>query len=136
MAILRFVTPVKTSILTQILNAIDAGSGAGTTKFYTGSMPATPATAITVQVLLGTLPFSDPCGTESAGVLTMSAITSDSSADATGTATWARCADSAGNAVCDVDVTSVGGGGTCQLNTTNIVIGGPIGISSFVLTVA
>lgn len=136
MAILRFITAVKTSILTNILTAIDAGSGAGTVKIYTGTQPAGPATAITTQTLLGTLTFSDPCGVESAGTLTMSAITQDSSADATGTATWARCADSTGAAVCDIDVTNTGGGGVLQLNTTSIVILGPIGISSFVFTVA
>ena len=88
MAIIRFVTAVKNSALTTIKDAIDAGSGAGTIKFYTGTQPASPADAITSQVLLGTLTFSDPCGSVSAGALTMSAITQDSSADATGTATW------------------------------------------------
>ncbi|MBK7424553.1 MAG: hypothetical protein IPJ48_16540 [Propionivibrio sp.] len=65
----------------------------------------------------------------------MSAITQDTAADATGTATWARIADSTGATVCDVDVTATGGGGTLQFNTTSFVIGGPILISSFTITV-
>jgi hypothetical protein len=36
----------------------------------------------------------------------------------------------------DIDITTTGGGGTLQLNTTNIVIGGPILITSFVLSVS
>lgn len=135
MAIIRFVTAVKNSALDTIKTAIDAGSGAGTIKIYTGTQPTSPADAITTQTLLGTLTFSDPCGTSASGTLTMSAITQDSAADATGTATWARIADSTGATVCDVDVTATGGGGTLQFNTTSFVIGGPILISSFTITV-
>lgn len=135
MAIIRFVTAVKNSALDTIKTAIDAGSGAGTIKIYTGTQPTSPADAITTQTLLGTLTFSDPCGTSASGTLTMSAITQDSSADATGTATWARIADSTGSTVCDVDVTATGGGGTLQFNMTSFVIGGPILISAFTITV-
>jgi hypothetical protein len=135
MAIIRFASGVKDNILTQIKNAIDAGPGAGLFKVYTAPMPATPATAITTQTLLGTLTFADPCGTIAANTLTMDPITQDSSADASGTAAWVRCTDSTGAAVVDLDVTATGFGGTCQLNTTNVVILGPILVSSFVITV-
>ena len=136
MAVIRFVTTVKENALTQIKNAIDGGAGAGTIKIYAGVIPATPADAVTSQPLLGTLTFSDPCGMVVTGALTMSAITQDSSADANGTATWARIADSTGATVMDIDVTNTGGGGTLQLNTVNVVIGGPLLITSFVITVA
>lgn len=135
MATVHFATTTKNKIVTPIRDDIDGGSGAGTIKIYTGSMPATTADAITSQVLLGTLTFSDPSGTISGGVLTMSAITDDSSADATGTATWARIADSAGVVVMDIDVTNTGGGGALQLNTVAIVAAGPIKITAFTITV-
>ena len=135
MAIIRFVNAVKDSALDTIKTAIDAGVGAGTIKIYTGTQPTTAEDAITTQTLLGTLTFSDPCGTSASGTLTMSAITQDSAADATGTATWARIADSTGATVCDVNVTATGGGGTLQFNTTSFVIGGPILISAFTITV-
>ena len=135
MAIVRFVDSVKNSVLTPLKDAIDAGSGAGTIKIYTGTQPTLASDAVTTQTLLGTLTFSEPCGTVATGALTMSAITQDSSADATGTATWARIADSAGNTVMDVNVSVTGGGGALQLNTTSIVSGGPILISSFVISV-
>ena len=134
MAIIRFVTAVKNSALDTIKTAIDAGAGAGTIKIYTGTQPTTAADAVTTQTLLGTLTFSDPCGTSAAGVLTMSAITQDSSADATGTATWARIADSTGSTVCDVDVTATGGGGYVQMASTSITAGGPIAFNSFTIT--
>lgn len=135
MAIVRFVDSVKNSVLTPLKDAIDAGSGGGTIKLYTGTQPTLASDAVTTQTLLGTLTFSDPCGTVATGALTMSAITQDSSADATGTATWARIADSAGNTVMDVNVSVTGGGGALQLNTTSIVSGGPILISNFVISV-
>lgn len=117
--------------MTAIKDAIDGGSGAGTLKIYDGTRPATGGTATT---LLGTLTFSDPCGTVSSGVLTFSAITADSSADATGTATWARIADSAGTFVADISVGISGSGAELILNTTSIVAGGPISVSSATLT--
>ena len=136
MAILRLDETLKNSTLAPIQTAIDAGAAGGKINIYSGTIPATVATAVTTQVLLGTLTFSDPCGAVSAGALTMGAITQDASADATGTATWARITDSDGNAKMDIDVTNTGGGGTLQLNTVNIVAGGPILISSFVIRVA
>lgn len=125
---LGLATTIRTSRATQILDAIDAGAGAGTLNIYSGTRPATAA-AITTQVLLGTLTFSDPCGTVTAGVLTFSAITQDASADATGTATWFRVLDSNGSFVMDGAVTVTGGGGDLTLNTTSITIGGPISVT-------
>lgn len=135
MAVIKFVTAVKNSALDTLKTAVDAGSGPGTIKVYNGTQPTTANDAITSQTLLATLTFSDPCGTTSSGTLTMSAITQDSAADATGTATWARIADSTGATVFDVNVTVSGAGGTLQFNTTNFVIGGPVLISSFTITI-
>jgi hypothetical protein len=65
-------------------------------------------------------------------VLTFNAFTEDSSADATGTASWARIEDSAGAWVMDMDV---GTSGTeLVMNTTSITAGGPIRIDSGSLT--
>ena len=135
MAVVRFATAVKNSMLTPIRDAIDAGAGAGTIKIYTSPMPTLPSDAITTQTLLGTLTFSDPSGaTPSGGVFTASAITQDSSADATGTAAWARIADSTGTVVVDVDITASGLGGAMQMNTTYVVIGGPILITALTVS--
>lgn len=135
MATVRIATAVKNSMLTPIRDAIDAGAGAGTIKVYTSPMATLPSDAISTQTLLGTLTFSDPSGsTPTGGTFTASAITQDSSADATGTAAWARIADSTGATVMDVDITVSGGGGAMQMNTTSVVIGGPILITALTVS--
>lgn len=122
------------AVLTTLNDLLNAGTGPATIKLYTGTKPAGPGTAITSQVLLGTLTCADPAGTVSARSLTFGAITVDSYADASGTATWARIADSNGVAVADIDVTLTGGGGFGQMNTTLIAAGGPITAPSVVIT--
>ena len=136
MAIVHFAADLKNEVLTPIKNAIDAGGAAGTISIYSGTMPATVETALTTQVLLGTLTFAFSCGTIAGGALTMDAITQDSAADATGTAAWARAVDSTGAPVMDLNVTVTGGGGALTMNTTSIVAGGPILITSLVISVA
>jgi hypothetical protein len=129
----RVVVAQRNARLDALKTAIDAGSGAGTIKIYTGTQPANADAALSGNTLLGTLTFTDPSApAASAGVLTFSAITQDVAADATGTATWARIADSTGATVFDCDVGTAGA--TINLNTTSIVTGGPIQISSFTVT--
>lgn len=135
MATITLSTTVGNSTLTQILNALNAGSTGATCKLYTGTKPVSPETAITTQTILGTLTCSKPAGTVASKALTFDTIFQDTSADNTGTATWARFADSTGTAVVDVDVSTIGGAGFLQMNTTSIVAGGPISISSCVITV-
>jgi hypothetical protein len=135
MANLRVSAATGNAILDALRVKMDAGSGASTLKFYTGTQPAGPDTAVSTQTLLGTLTFTDPAApSASSKTLTFSTITQDSSADATGTATWARVLDSDGNAIFDCDVGESGDGATITLNSKSIVSGGPISISSFVLT--
>lgn len=131
---------VKTTILTAINDALNGGTGAAILEVYSGTKPAGPDTAVTTQTLLGTLTCSDPAGVVSTIVgvptLTFNAITSDASADASGTASWARLSSTGGAtvAVLDVDITSTGGGGFAQMNTTIITAGGPITAPSVVIT--
>ena len=79
-------TDSKDAVLNALKARIDAGGAAGSIKIYTGTKPAGPGTAITNQVLLGTLALSYPCGAVADGALTFDPITQDSQADATGTA--------------------------------------------------
>ena len=118
-----------------IIARLDGGSGPAEFRFYTGTIAATPGTAIGAQVLLGTAVCSDPCATHSGGVITFSTITEDASTDADGTAVWVRLCDSDGNGVIDGDVTNAAGDGFVKLNTTTIVAGGPLRVSSAVLMV-
>lgn len=121
------------------LTTLQVGAAASRIEFYTGSKPANTLVAPdgTTQILLGTCTCSassPDVGTVAANVLTFGTVTQDSSADASGTATWARVKDGNGLAAFDVDVSDTGGNGAIKLNTTTIAAGGPIAVTSFVLT--
>ncbi|UTW12927.1 hypothetical protein [Marinobacterium rhizophilum] len=83
-----------------------------------------------IPVLLGTLTFSKPCGTVTDGLLTFAAITDDDEANASGTATWARALDGDGTFVIDGACGALGSGAFVELNTVDIVAGGPLRATS------
>ena len=137
MANFRVTAATRNSALNTIRDAVDAGAGAGTIAVYDGTQPANADAALAGNTLLGTLTCSDPSAPgAAAGTLTLSAIAEDAAADATGTASFARIRDSNSATVFDCDISATGGGGTLQLNTTSIVIGGPIRITSFTISIA
>lgn len=118
---------------------VDALDGAGSTiKIYTASQPADPDVAIGAQTLLGTLTFATPAygaavDANPGGRATANAISPDTSADATGTAAWFRKATSGG--VARIDGECGTSGSDMNLNTTAIVTGAEISISSDTVTV-
>src|SRR3990167_5583659 len=115
-----------------VVDRIDTG-GAGTIKIYTATIPTDADTALGAQTLLATLTFSATAfGAASNGVATASAITSDSSADATGTAAWARIANGAGTTQMDVTVGT--SGEDINFNTVAFVSGAVIAITSLTYT--
>lgn len=98
--------------------------------------PATVDTAIGSQVILAELRFANPSDAGAAnGVITFSTITSDASANATGTATWFRAFKADGTtAVWDGSVSTASA--TLNLNTTSIVSGAAVSITSLTFTVS
>lgn len=99
-------------------------------RIYSGTRPATGGTATTLLAEL-TCSASAFAAAASSGVLTLNAVTADSSADATGTATWFRIVKSDGTThVMDGSVTATGGGGDLELDSTSIVAGGTVSIST------
>ena len=125
----------RSAACNAVVDLIDAGNAAGTIKIYTGAQPAGPGTAPS-GTLLATLTFSDPAfGSASSGVATASAITADSSADDTGTAGWARIADSDGTAILDVNVGATGSGATIEFDSVAFEAGGAVNITSMSFTV-
>ena len=134
MAILRSRTTTANKALTQYKDDLDAGSGPGTAKIYSGTMPATPETAAT-GTLLAELVLAKPCGVVADKKLTFSAITQDLEANNTGVASYVRLADSDGNVVIDGDVSGTGGTGVLKLNTTIVTALGPVFINSFELSI-
>lgn len=134
MAILRSRTTTANKALTQYKDDLDAGSGPGTAKIYSGTMPATPETAAT-GTLLAELVLAKPCGVVADKKLTFSAITQDLEANNTGVASHVRLADSDGNVIIDGDVSGTGGTGVLKLNTTSVTALGPVFINSFELSI-
>lgn len=128
-------TAARNAACDAIVDLIDGGAGAGTLTIRTGAPPATPATADS-GTLLGTLTFSDPAfGSAATGVATASAITSDSSADASGDAGHFRVKDS--NAVVIMQGTAGEAADTPDMtfDEKSIVAGGVIACTSFTVTV-
>ena len=129
---LRLSTAARNAAADGIVDLLDAGAGAGTIKIYTGSQP-TNVSDTPAGTLLGTLTFSDPAfGAASSGVATASAITSDTTADASGTAGCALMEDSNGNNI--FDCTCGQGSGDISFDNNVIVAGGTIAISSMTVT--
>jgi len=114
------------------LDAITTSAGASALlRIYDGIRPATGGTATTLLAELTCNATFAPAA--SGGVLTLNAITQDSSANATGTATWFRIVKADGTTL--VMDGSVGvSGSDLNLTTTSIVITQPVSVTSFVLT--
>ena len=130
---LRLSTAARNAACNAIVDLLDAGTGAGTLAIRTGAQPTNVGDADT-GTLLGTLTWSDPAfGNASTGVATASAVTSDTSADASGTAGHFRAKDSDAN-IC-WDGTCGQGSGDLSFDNSTIVAGGVIAVSSFTVTV-
>jgi hypothetical protein len=117
-------------------DAVAALLNSGKARIYSGTRPANANTALSGNTLLAELTFgSTAFGAAVAGVATANAITADSSADATGTATFARLLKSNGTSVVmDVDVTTSAGSDRIVLDTVAIAAGANVSISSFTIT--
>ena len=128
----RLTNAAASAAADAVVDRIDAG-GAGTIKIYTGTIPTDADTAIGAQTLLATLTFSATAfGAASNGVATASAITDDTSADATGTAAWARIASGAGTTQMDVTVGT--SGEDINFNTVAFVAAATVSITSLTYT--
>lgn len=123
MAINNIATGVRNTMCDVFVDALDAGAGAGTLKIYTSAF----------GTLLATLTFSDPAfGAASGGTATASAISDDTSADATGTAAVLRLQDSTPATVAEGTVST--SGADLNLNTTSITSGDRVACTSATIT--
>jgi hypothetical protein len=114
----------KTAMATAVINAIDGGPAAGTIEICTAAY----------ATVLATLTFSDPCGTQSNGLITFSGFPKSAVAGATGTAALARVKDSTGTVIFDgltvgtaatdvvLGTTAITSGNTVQLNSATLQV--------------
>lgn len=121
-----------TATRNAMLDAITTSAGASALlRIYSGTRPATAGTATTLLAELTCNATFAPAA--SGGVLTLNSITQDSSANATGTATWFRIVKSDGTTfVMDGDVGT--SGSDLNLVTTSITATQPVSVTSFVIT--
>lgn len=121
----------------------DAFDTTGRINIYTGSQPSNANDAAS-GTLLGTLTLASdsiPSGA-STGVLTFGTITSDTSADASGTAGWGRIyrtgdtapSSSAGTSDRRLDFAISTSGSDVNFDTVTFVAGGTIAITSLTVT--
>lgn len=106
----------------------------GFLRIYDGTQPTNADTAVGAQVLLAELRYNATSApAAAAGVLTFNAITSDTSANATGTASWFRALKSDGSsAVYDGSVGT--SGADINFNSVAFSIGAQVDITALTYT--
>lgn len=135
---------IAKSALDAVVDSLDTGTGANArVRIYAGSQPASPDTAVGTQTLLAEIDLGTPAvfgaattgtgGSASSVTANASSILpkSDSSANATGTATWFRAINKGGTAKIDgsvgtssadmiIDSTSITASQVVKLNSWKI----------------
>lgn len=115
---------LKNTRMNDVKTFIDSGGSAGSLEIGTTGM----------ATVLAVLPLSYPCGTVSGDTLTLSAITSDASADNSGVAAEARIKKSDGTVAISGLTAGVGGSYNVNLNSASITAGGQVSVSSGTIT--
>jgi len=139
MALAPSITTAARSLAADaVVDLVDAGGSAGELRIYGGTKPGDVNAALSGNTLLAALPMSDPAfGAAASGVATASAITSDTSADATGTATFFRIGSVNTGTFTPTMQGDVGtSGADLNLSSVSITAGGTVSVSSFTYTQA
>lgn len=120
---LSHIESLRNAMADLVVDAIDAGAGAGNLVFRTSG-----------NAEVATLPFSDPAfGNAAGGTATANPITSDTNATG-GTIANFRVQDSNANQVFDGTVTATGGGGDITLSSVVISPGDTVEMSALSYT--
>jgi hypothetical protein len=116
------------------LDTLGAAASGGSLRVYAGSVPANADAALGGATLLASLALGAPAfASASGGVLTANAITEDSAADATGTASFFRILASDGTTVL-LQGTVGTSGADLNLNTVALTTGVAVQVSSFTVS--
>lgn len=115
--------------------AFDSALNSGFLRIYDSTQPTDADTALGAQVKLAELTLNATAfAAASSGSKSANAITADSSADATGAATWGTITTSAGTRYMDFSVGT--SGANLNLNSVAISSGANVSVSSFTVTQA
>lgn len=126
---LKYSAVLKANLLAGIATSIGTS---GLMRWYSGTQPTNPDTALSGNTMLASLALSSTSGTVSGGVWTANAITTESSADNTGTATFGSFLTS--GATRHIDFSIGTSGADLNLNTTSIVAGAAASCTSATIT--
>ena len=107
---------------------MDSGSQSATVIFYEGVQPASPAVAADSNNALVTLVFPEPCIKETTATYVEFHPTDTGNVIKSGTATWARIYNGAGEVAADLTV-----GTDISLANTNLALGGTLSTTSIKL---
>ena len=118
----------RLAMIQAFANFMDKGSQSATIIFYEGVQPASPAVAADSNKALVTLTFPEPCIKETAVTHVELHPTDTTTVIKSGTATWARIYNGAGEVAADLTV-----GTDISLANTNLALGGTLSITSIKL---
>jgi len=118
----------RLAIIQAFANFMDSGGQSATVIFYEGVQPASPAITADPNNALVTLTFPEPCIKETTATYVELHPTDTATVIKTGTATWARIYNGAGEVAADLTV-----GADITLANTNLVVGGTLSIQSIKL---
>ena len=127
----------STTVLNGFLDTLNTRIGtSGKLRIYSGTKPATADAALSGNTVLAELALTtpNPFGAASSRSITAAAITTDTSADATGTATFASFLTSGNVRVLDVTVGEAADSADITVNTKSFVTGAQVQITAFSLT--
>lgn len=125
--------------LNAVVDAIDGGTGAGVLKVYAGTQPADPDATPGTATLLASMTLQSPAfGTAAdaggSATATVNGTPSDTSANASGTATWFRAETSGGAGVIDGDA-GTATADDLTLDSANISAGATVTVNSWKVTI-
>jgi hypothetical protein len=130
----RFSSAALNAFLDTLNTTIGSG---GFLRFYSGTKPTDADTALSGNTQLAQLALSSsPFGAASSRSVTAASITTDTSADATGTATWASFVTSGGTRVLDVTVGEAADSADITVDNKDFQSGADIAVTSFSLTLS
>lgn len=118
----------RLAMIQAFANFMDSGSQSATVIFYQGVQPASPAVAADSNNALVALTFPEPCIKETTATYVELYPTDTATVIKTGTATWARIYNGAGEVAADLTV-----GTDISLVNTNLALGGTLSVTSIKL---
>lgn len=118
----------RLAMIQAFANFMDSGSQSATVTFYEGVQPVDTSVAADSNNALVTLVFPEPCIKETTATYVELHPTDTGSVIKSGTATWARIYNGAGEVAADLTV-----GTDIALANTNLALGGTLSVTSIKL---